>query len=204
MTPHLVISIVAYVATLGLTLLWVYGSSQSTVARTWRRTLSIALRMAFVFAAFWWLLSGVSLSTFATVLAVFVGLFFLAPLLVPWSALLGGSLGDAALLALLLFVYLIQQWVLGWPDKEKIVLCATAPRTAKPDETWGHLQGKLGTVASPLRPGGSVRIDGQEYQARSEHGFVDGGMPVEVVGVSSFGVTVRTTDGEMSESNGKE
>ncbi|OGJ88291.1 MAG: hypothetical protein A2268_05255 [Candidatus Raymondbacteria bacterium RifOxyA12_full_50_37] len=63
-------------------------------------------------------------------------------------------------------------------------------------ESLGALIGKKGVVATPLRPGGAVFIEGKKYDAVSEEGFVDIGKSIEVIALSEGQVKVRQTEPE--------
>jgi membrane-bound serine protease (ClpP class) len=57
-----------------------------------------------------------------------------------------------------------------------------------------HWLGKHGTTLSPLRPAGVAEIDGERVDVVSTGGYVDAGVPVQVVRVDGprVVVTVRT------------
>ena len=54
-----------------------------------------------------------------------------------------------------------------------------------------RLMGKIGVVATPLRPTGKVALHGTTYDATSEGGFIDRGEEVEVVGGRGTVLVVR-------------
>ncbi|MES2122426.1 MAG: NfeD family protein [Chlamydiota bacterium] len=51
--------------------------------------------------------------------------------------------------------------------------------------------GKEGTVATELKPAGNIAIDGVQYSALSESGFISRGSPVEVIGGKGSHLIVR-------------
>ncbi len=53
------------------------------------------------------------------------------------------------------------------------------------------LVGKSGSAATTLRPSGRVKIDGEEYTAQTEGGFVDKGTPVTVIRVDGTAIVVK-------------
>ncbi|MBS0653976.1 MAG: NfeD family protein [Verrucomicrobia bacterium] len=55
------------------------------------------------------------------------------------------------------------------------------------------LIGKTGTVFTELKPAGHILIEGTQYQALSEAGFLSKGETVEVVGGQGSHLIVRTT-----------
>lgn len=56
-----------------------------------------------------------------------------------------------------------------------------------------NMIGKQGTVFTELKPAGHILIEGTQYQALSETGFLSKGDPVEVVGGQGSHLIVRTT-----------
>ncbi len=68
-----------------------------------------------------------------------------------------------------------------------------------PDDQEGYvasffdkeLIGKKGTVATELKPAGNVAIDGVQYSALSEGGFIPRGFPIEVIGGKGSHLIVR-------------
>lgn len=68
-----------------------------------------------------------------------------------------------------------------------------------PDDQEGYvassfdkeLIGKKGTVATELKPAGNIAIDGVQYSALSEGGFIPRGSPIEVIGGKGSHLIVR-------------
>lgn len=56
---------------------------------------------------------------------------------------------------------------------------------------YSYLMGKQGVALTPLRPSGSVLIDGQRYDVVSDGGFIEGKSQVEVVKTEGTRVVVR-------------
>ncbi len=78
-------------------------------------------------------------------------------------------------------LYVIQQWILGWPDRTDLLL--DPPSLGRTDRTsLDDLIGKKGVTKGPLRPGGTIVLDGVECSAQSDLGYVDRGVRVIVVG----------------------
>ncbi len=75
------------------------------------------------------------------------------------------------------------------PEKKNKTKAATAAGQTV-DESYSVV-GKVATVATPLTPIGMVRIEGQEYAAKSESGMVKAGETVQVIREEVFGVVVR-------------
>lgn len=61
-----------------------------------------------------------------------------------------------------------------------------------------QLQGKKGTTITPLRPAGTMMLDGKRYDVVSEGGFIAANKPVVVVHVEGTRVVVRMTDDPSS------
>ncbi|MFN0012353.1 MAG: NfeD family protein [Phycisphaerales bacterium] len=69
-----------------------------------------------------------------------------------------------------------------------------SPAPAAAANALAALVGKQGTVASDLRPIGSVTIDGRRYDAISESGMVRAGTAVRVWSVEGSELRVRTVE----------
>lgn len=54
--------------------------------------------------------------------------------------------------------------------------------------------GDKGVTVSRLAPIGKVRFDGAVVEAKSQDGFIDQGVDVEIIEVSTFGVLVRVVE----------
>ena len=108
--------------------------------------------------------------------------------------------GIALYLALIAPAWIIQQWVLGFPDSLKppqgvslLTAIAESSQVAIPET------GMSGTVVTPLRPEGKVDIDGQPHTAAAASGqFIDVGEQVEVCGRRNRTLLVRPTNGSSS------
>jgi membrane-bound serine protease (ClpP class) len=53
------------------------------------------------------------------------------------------------------------------------------------------LVGKQGTALTTMAPSGRVRIDGRNYEAAAQGGYVAKGTPIEVVRVESFKLIIK-------------
>ncbi len=144
--------------------------------------LCVSFRILPLFLCFFFLCHQFSLNATITFAAVGISLWVLLTLPL-------GSGPDVLGLGLLAMLYVAQQWILGWPDRPEIL----EPQ-ARHEDRGEHLQEYIGAVAvasSPLRPVGRVALDGEEYEARSELGFVDAGARVKITGREGMALRVR-------------
>jgi membrane-bound serine protease (ClpP class) len=63
-------------------------------------------------------------------------------------------------------------------------------------ENEARLIGARGTAVNDLHPAGKVKVDGDRYDARSEHGFIDRGSQIEVVKRAGFELIVANIEDE--------
>jgi membrane-bound serine protease (ClpP class) len=78
-----------------------------------------------------------------------------------------------------------KHFVLQAPDEE-------APAAAVPEqEDLSHLKGQVGKAIAPLRPSGTVLIQGRRIDSKTEGMFVDAGQVVKVIEVRAGQVIVR-------------
>jgi membrane-bound serine protease (ClpP class) len=57
-----------------------------------------------------------------------------------------------------------------------------------------ELVGSRGVASSPLRPAGTVRIEGEPYSVVTEGGFIEKGETVEVVEIQGARIVVRSVE----------
>ncbi|MFZ2330491.1 MAG: NfeD family protein, partial [Atribacterota bacterium] len=79
---------------------------------------------------------------------------------------------------------------------KRIVLSESATREAgfSSSADYTYLLGKEGKTVTPLRPSGTVEIDGKRYDTISESGYIDSGEMVEVGKVEGYRIVVRKKD----------
>ena len=176
-----IVTLVASVLTVGPVLLWVFLSKQTRVPRTRRTAVGIPLRTLPLFLTLFFVCRGLGVD-------VLVAVMVLA--LVLWACLtnpLGTPIGVFGIL------YVIQQWILGWPDRADSVLKPSSPCR----DGISHLDdfvGKTAITSSALRPAGTVILDGNEYPASSELGYIDCGKSVRVIAKRGTTFIVRAVD----------
>ena len=108
-----------------------------------------------------------------------------------------GAEGLAIVLTILFPVYACKQFVLGFPDRHKLLLSPPDPnrRRATDDGEDHELVGKTGVVTAPLRPMGRVRIEGVLYDAKTDTGrLIDVDASVTVKRVLQRVLVVRKTE----------
>ncbi len=167
-----------YVLTVGVTLSWVFLSKQNRVPRCGRTALCISLRTLPLFFLFFVVCQRLNVNAVAAVAVLAVVL---------WVLLIGSStLGLGAVGVL----YVLQQWILGWPDRDDFLLDPPSPRRGG-HRSLDELIGSMDVAGCPLRPGGLVVLDESEYPAHSDLGYIDRGVQVIVVGRKGTSLLVR-------------
>lgn len=81
--------------------------------------------------------------------------------------------------------------ILGEDEEDEEELARIEQSRREEEQKRQALIGAEGTTVTPLRPGGSVKIDGVTIEATSEVGMIDAGIPIKVTRVDAFGVRVR-------------
>jgi len=197
----ILIAVGVYAASIVLTLLWVHLSSQESIARSAKSYLGIALRMALVHTVVV-LFCGYTGLSIRWVVPVISGIFVTSPFAL---ARLGELSADTIVLLpvwamFALPSYIANQYILGFPDRDVIVL---KPEVAIPDQHQRQagarprpspLSGKVATVVATLKPSGTVRIGEEQHPATSEGStFIDAGEEVTVRGERNGTLVVRRT-----------
>ncbi len=177
----IIVTLAAYALTVGAVLLWIFLSKQDRVPRTLRMAVGTCLRTLPLFVALYLICRSLHVEVFLAVLVL--GFALLGCLTSP--------LGDPTWVFAIL--YLFQQWILGWPDRADTLLEPPAPREI-PAAELDALIGRTGVASSALRPGGTITLDGTEYLAHSDLGYLDGGRLVRVVGRKGTSLIVRDAD----------
>jgi len=159
---------VVFGLTAALAIGWLFCSSQVAVDRSAINAVKIFVRLTLVFATVIGMahfLMGVSLAT----------LFAVSLIVIPWSALVSidEPPGDSAIEMIAWGVfwlpfYFTREFVLGFPMRKELVL--EPPRDANTTPSLEHLYHLPAVVTSPLRPNGTIEIDGIEHLARSTDG----------------------------------
>jgi membrane-bound ClpP family serine protease len=181
---HWVITAAAYFFVLLINLAWVFGTRQQKVPPTLRRAVSISLKLAIVLAPLHWLFSACTWQAYAIVVVLFAVLFHIAPL---WIRI---PTPPSFIDALLAVFYALQQWVLGWPDRKLWI--PDNPVSSAEASPNAAIVGESGIAITALRPVGRVRIADGEFDARAEHGFIELGSLVSVVGSDGFSLLVKS------------
>lgn len=178
MASNVAVILIGYLLTVSVTLAWVFKSRQQRVPRTGRTVVGVSLRTLPLFLLLFavCLTLGVRPGPIFGILAGALGVFLIV----------GGLPG----LGTIGVLYVLQQWILGWPDRSDFLL--EPPSHREPGRTsLDELIGKRATAACPLRPGGVIVLDQTEYSARSDLGYIDRGVQVIVVGRKGAYLLVR-------------
>jgi len=186
MEDNTAITVVGYLLTVGVALSWVFVSKQERIPRTRRVALGISLRTLPLFLLLLLACHGLGLNA-ALVFAILA--------IVLWVSLMGpfsSSIGATAIL------YVIQQWILGWPDRDNFILAP--PSSCDMDHVQqDELIGRVGVACCPLRPGGLVVLDETEYPAYSDLGYIERGAQVIVTGRKGTSLLVRSAGSAPAE-----
>jgi membrane protein implicated in regulation of membrane protease activity len=179
MVTDIVATALAYTATVLSFVAWILVAKPARIPRTRRTMLAVALRTAPLYLLLFFACQHLGVSVLVGMLVVSVSLLCLL-----------GPFGGTLDLGVFGFLYTLQQWILGWPDREllfnRATLASAKARNAQPQD----IVGRVAVVTSPLRPTGKVVLDGTEFDAASDLDFVDTDTHVEIVGVGSFALLV--------------
>jgi hypothetical protein len=174
-------TLIAYILTVGVVVFWTFLSKQTRVPRTRRTAIGVALRTLPLFLVLLVICRALGVDVLLALMALGFGL---------WVCLMdafGSSLGIFAVM------YVIQQWILGWPDRADTLL--EPPSLGRgTDAQLDALVGKTGVASSALRPGGTIAVEGTEYPAHSNGGYVDRSSPVRVIGRNGPSLLVCAID----------
>jgi membrane protein implicated in regulation of membrane protease activity len=161
-----------------MVVLWVFISKQDRVARTWRTAVFVALRTLPMFVALLLVCRGLHINILAATLVTAVLL---------WVAFLGsGGVG----LGVTGVFYVLQQWILGWPDKQDMMLEPSRSEAAEANAQC-ELIGQIAVASSALRPAGHIAIGKRTYEARSDLGYIEAGVRVEIIDRKDGSLIVR-------------
>ncbi len=174
-----------WLAATGMSLGWVHLSSQSKVPRSHRNSAVIALRLLGIVA--------LSYAVFCAWLGLSVDAFLITALITTVLSSVvtlegdpaDNAIGFAAFSTIVLPVYVLKQFVLGFPDYGEIIdnVVLAPPDVFPPSEDFARLSAALGTVDATMRPCGTVRIDGSVYPATTFDGrYLKAGTPIRVTG----------------------
>lgn len=167
---ELAVTLSMYLATASLVIAWVALSNQTLVRYNRATVQRIVIRLGVIFTL---LFALCFVGGFATWLPV-VALALMALL---------GSLGEFIVGAPAFgFLYVVQQYLLGFPDRKEWVLTPDPEPTQESNVAENHI-GKTGIAVSPLKPSGVVSVDNRKHQAMSEGSrFLETGQTVIVKG----------------------
>jgi membrane-bound ClpP family serine protease len=165
-----------------VTLSWVHLSSQSTIPRSFRTAVSIVGRLFGIIGLCYiiscaWLGIPVFVFVAGSILALLA-----SPLATHHGVTAGGALEFAVANVLMLPIYVLKQFVLGFPDRD--ILIPPPPTEHSPPNDLSHLNLSTGTVVATLKPCGTVQIDGSVHSATTANGqYLDSGTSIHVTGV---------------------
>ena len=175
----------AWIVVTFLILRLVRFTRHAKVACTFRSAYVIATRLLFFYAATFAIFC-VCLGIPIDAVLIVTSLVLLVSPLVTVSFVEGFIAGPPVHAALGVFLvmpfFVIKQFILDFPDRDKIVLAPPAEAAVSND--LSRLVSAVGTVVAILRPAGKVEIAGITYSAATADGkFLDRGAAVKVTGV---------------------
>lgn len=173
--------ILGLATTVGIKLAWVHATSQTKVVRTAANSARIAIRLIAVQSLFAYLMCSVcGAPMWLCLLSMF--LVFAATSAVTLNSVPSGqdAFQFAVGMTVLLPLYALQQFVLGFPDRDLVIL--TPPITPVTDNPTAR-RADTGIALSTLRPMGLIEVFGERFSAVSESGtLIHAGTPVRIVG----------------------
>ncbi len=179
-----IIAIVAFTSCAAFTLRWVHHSDQARVTKTPETTRLVVVRLAVVVGI---LLGACGLLD----IAIWIPMAALALLLLlAWGDSFLGLPGIA-------FLWVIQQYVLGFPAREDVFPghSRIAARSHAQRSDLTRYIGARATTSSALKPAGEVTLGGAQHIATSENGaYLDSGETVVVTGAKNRSLLVRRID----------
>jgi membrane-bound ClpP family serine protease len=186
--------VIVLLTSTSLCLAWLYLSSQSTTLRSLRTSVLIVARLTAVILPCYVILCtwlGMPNKVFAVGATMVLLLSLIATIDGPSAD--PSMAGLALAYAVWLPVYVLKQFVLGFPDHDKIILSAPSNTTLQ-DDLSRRLQSS-GTVVATLRPCGTIEIDGSIYSAASADGkYLDAGTKIRVSGARNTLLVVMAAD----------
>ncbi len=149
-------------------LAWVHWSQQTRVPRSFRNNFIIAMRIIALFSGGMWLLCGLlSVPLYFSLAAMLFVLLMSSHISFDSFPAAEGPIEFAFGMALIIPFYVLQQFVLGFPDRDRVVL---VPPEVPVNRDPPPRQSDTGVVVSTLRPMGQVVLAGDRFTAASEDG----------------------------------
>ena len=173
-----------------LTLIWVHVSGQTEVSKSWRYSLGVAIRILVLYLASWGIaIYGMEFTVgvvciLVTLSLVVMNMMTLSPRTGEFSKALDADLGAvvfAVVMALLIPLHMLRQFILRVPDQDLLAEEPVLPRPVKQlDPAWLDARAM---VDSSLKPSGIIDVNGQKLEACSyDGGFLPSGTEVVICG----------------------
>lgn len=178
----------AWIVTTTIALTWVHLTRQATIPKSAYAAFVIAVRLLFVYGLAYALFCFCLGIPVEVVLILSGIILLLAPIarldMVPGNDVVGIAIG----LTILVPVYAIKQFVLGFPDQDEIML--VPPAHSARDDLSPLIQA-IGSVTATLRPSGKVDVGGTTYSASTADGkYLDLGATIRVSAVRNNSLIV--------------
>jgi membrane-bound serine protease (ClpP class) len=128
------------------------------------------------------------------ILGVIAGLSFLSGVVVAFGQYgLGGGLLALVVALVMIGAMLYFEFAIlpKTPWGQRLFLKSAVTGTASPDRERDYI-GSTGVTLTALGPSGYVEIDGKRLEAFSKTGFLEAGVPIQVVGTDNFRLIVTS------------
>lgn len=162
---------------------WLYArrSKSGYLRWQWRRPRWILLRLLIVVVIFQGMFAWLGITPLKGY-AVVVGIAALGILadITGVFALLAGAVG-----------FIFREWIFWFPSRHELILRTKKPVATEVDQS---LVGQPGRVVNDLKLVGKIEVNGREFYARSEAGFVGRGEKVLITSVGDFELVVRPAE----------
>ena len=108
-----------------------------------------------------------------------------------YDLLIGGTVFAGGAIVGIALVFAELRWLSRSRVGSVFFLGKEVSGKSNPEIATEEIIGKVGEARTPLNPSGYVRIEGREYEAFSQDGYLRKGTDVEVTGMDNFRLLVQ-------------
>tara|TARA_B100000959_G_C14921735_1_gene599822 strand:+ start:616 stop:1083 length:468 start_codon:yes stop_codon:yes gene_type:complete len=108
-----------------------------------------------------------------------------------YDLLIGGTVFAGGTIAGIVLIFAELHWLSRSRVGSVFFLGKEVSGKSNPEIATEEIIGKVGEARTPLNPSGYVRIEGREYEAFSQDGYLRKGTDVEVTGMDNFRLLVQ-------------
>ncbi len=189
LTTNIAVTLLGYAATAVAAITWIALRKPPRIPLTRRTVLFLLFRTLLIFLLFFAVCEAFDLNALIVILIVVLSTIIS-------STLAWGPWGGPAAVAIG-FIYLLQQWVLGFPDRHYLFLQAPDASAAPPDvAALERLIGRCARTTTALRPMGHILIDAAAYEASADTNFIPADADVRVVAVRNRRLVVAPAESD--------